>query len=59
MKSVIWPPFVNGTNILFIHFCWNMVVISVYILLCRKNQKNSGGKVIFLGVEEGQGTLCS
>ena len=28
-KSVIWPPFWNGTNILYF-FYWNMVVISVY-----------------------------
>ena len=28
-KSVIWPPFWNGTNILYF-FSWNMVVINVY-----------------------------
>ena len=46
-KSVIWPPFWNGTNILYF-FYWNMVVISVYtygVKIIKKIRWESG----FLG----------
>ena len=43
-KSVIWPPFWNGTNILYF-FSWKMVVISVYtygVKIIKKFRWESG-----------------
>ena len=67
-KSVIWPPFWNGTNILYF-FSWNVVVTSVYtygVKIIKKFRWESG----FLGgggvpwnpryaLTEVRGTLCS
>ena len=43
-KSVIWPPFWNGKNILYF-FSWNMVVISIYtygVKIIKKFRWESG-----------------
>ena len=63
-KSVIWPPFWNGTWVqIFYIFSWNMVVISIYIYGV-KIIKNTGEKVVFswnprsYALTEVRGTLC-